>query len=107
MKTALFVLAASVDAVQVGMRAPPPAMKFLHRRSALATAASAAVALSTPKLAFAAAPDYSGAKKAIEALIAGDENLGPTMIRLAWHSRCVGRPSSRAASRPRAECTLA
>jgi len=99
MKAAICVLAVAVDAVHVGMRAPPPVMNEFHRRSVLATAASAAVALSTPKLAFATAPDYAGAKKALLALIAEDENLGPTMVRLAWHSRCGGRPSSRAATR--------
>jgi hypothetical protein len=93
MRAAVLLLAAAVDGVHVGMRAPPSVMSALHRRSVLATAASAAVALSTPNLAFAAGPDYAACKKAIEALIAEDENLGPTMIRLAWHSRCGGRPS--------------
>ena len=36
--------------------------------------------------ALAAPPDYAGAKKALEALIAADPDLGPTMVRLAWHS---------------------
>ena len=36
--------------------------------------------------AFAAGPDYAGAKSALQDLIKQDENLGPTMVRLAWHS---------------------
>jgi cytochrome c peroxidase len=36
--------------------------------------------------AFAEAPDYAGAKKALQAMIAADKDIGPTMVRLAWHS---------------------
>jgi len=36
--------------------------------------------------AIAAAPDYAGAKAALKEMIAADPDVGPTMVRLAWHS---------------------
>ena len=59
-------------------------MPSLDRRAALATAAAAA--LSSPLSATAAAPDYAGAKAALAAMITADPDIGPTMVRLAWHS---------------------
>ena len=34
----------------------------------------------------AASPDIDGAKRAIAEVIANDEDMGPTLVRLAWHS---------------------
>ena len=50
----------------------------------LAGAAAAALPLTEPAV---AAPDYVGAKDALKAMITADPNIGPTMIRLAWHRR--------------------
>ena len=74
---------ASLAALSLGLRVPasPPS---LDRRAALATAAAAA--LSSPLSATAAAPDYAGAKAALAAMITADPDIGPTMVRLAWHS---------------------
>mmetsp|Transcript_6715 Transcript_6715/g.22054 ORF Transcript_6715/g.22054 Transcript_6715/m.22054 type:complete len:316 (+) Transcript_6715:21-968(+) len=73
----------SLAALSLGLRVPasPPS---LDRRAALATAAAAA--LSSPLSATAAAPDYAGAKAALAAMITADPDIGPTMVRLAWHS---------------------
>jgi cytochrome c peroxidase len=37
-------------------------------------------------VALAAAPDYAGAKAALKEMIVADPDIGPTMVRLAWHS---------------------
>ena len=71
-------------ALRAGARVPAPQMRALDRRAALATAAAAALA---PPLCASAAPDYAGAKAAMLSMISADEDLGPTMLRLAWHSR--------------------
>jgi len=70
---------------------PAPVMQF-DRRSAISSAAGATFALSMPWTAYAAAPaDYAGAKSALQAMIKADPDVGPTMVRLAWHSRCARR----------------
>ena len=51
------------------------------------SAAVAGAACVSPVLpAHAAGPDYAGAKSELMSIIKTDENLGPTMLRLAWHS---------------------
>jgi len=50
----------------------------------LAGAASATLPFSRGAEAFA--PDYAGAKDALKELVAADADLGPTFLRLAWHS---------------------
>ena len=62
-----------------------PAAASPTRRECLQLAGAASVAFS-PLSAFAAAPDYAGARDALKAMINSDANIGPTMLRLAWHS---------------------
>lgn len=58
----------------------------LDRREALSSAALAGLAWGSPLAAHAAAPDYAGAKAALQDMIKADPDIGPTMVRLAWHS---------------------
>ena len=79
---ALSVLSTGVSALRL-----PPA-HFDRRslfRSAAAFAATGALGPTIPVSA-SGGPDYAGAKAALKALIAEDPDLGPTMVRLAWHS---------------------
>lgn len=64
----------------------PAAGPRLDRRDALASAALAGFSLATPFAAHAADPDYKGAKAALQGMIKADPDIGPTMVRLAWHS---------------------
>ena len=63
--------------------------KAIDRRGALSLGSASAL-LGACKLgplpAFAAAPDYAGAKRELASMIAADPDLGPTLLRLAWHS---------------------
>ena len=67
--------------VASGLRVQPTTRKVFTRSAALA-----GTALVCPILPAFAAPDYAGAKGALTELIKEDENIGPTMLRLAWHS---------------------
>ena len=55
-------------------------------QAGVASVAGAASVAFSPLAAFAAAPDYAGARDALKAMIDTDANIGPTMLRLAWHS---------------------
>ena len=61
-----------------------PAALGGSRRAVLAAATGAAFSTVLP--ATAAGPDYAGAKAELKSMIAADQDLGPTMVRLAWHS---------------------
>merc|ERR1719506_3652201 len=79
----------TLTATALALRVPAPS--GLDRRGvishAAAIAGSGAVGALPLKAAFAAAPaDYAGARSALQDVIKADENDGPTMIRLAWHS---------------------
>merc|ERR550514_750084 len=63
------------------LRSPPSG---LERRAVLKSAALAAFSSTAP--AFAAGPDYAGAKATLKSMIAEDADIGPTFVRLAWHS---------------------
>lgn len=65
-----------------GLRVPTTRREVVTRSAALAGAAW----VSRPLPVLAAPVDYAGAKGAIMDLIQQDENLGPTLLRLAWHS---------------------
>jgi len=72
----------AVLAVASGLRVQPITRREAFSRSA----ALAGVAWVSPILPALAAPDYAGAKGALAELIKADDNLGPTFVRLAWHS---------------------
>lgn len=75
---AALIALASTSALQINVG---------RRDLLIRSAAFGAVSNLSPVLpAFAAGPDYAGAKSALQDLIKQDENLGPTMVRLAWHS---------------------
>ena len=67
-------------------RARAPSMTCDSRRSWLQLVGAASVSAVCPSAAFAKGPDYAGASDALKAMIAADPNIGPTMLRLAWHS---------------------
>ena len=67
--------------VASGLHVQPTTRKVFTRSAALA-----GTAWVCPILPAFAAPDYAGAKGALTELIKEDENIGPTMLRLAWHS---------------------
>ena len=54
------------------------------RRSAIHFGAASALLHALPVS--ARGPDYAGAKAALQAMIEQDPDVGPTMVRLAWHS---------------------
>jgi cytochrome c peroxidase len=56
------------------------------RRTVLGSALAASTSVLLPQYALAATPDYAGAKAALLELIKADADIGPTMVRLAWHS---------------------
>ena len=56
----------------------------VDRRSAIHFGAASALLHALPVS--ARGPDYAGAKAALEAMIKEDPDVGPTMVRLAWHS---------------------
>lgn len=68
-----------------GLRVPTISSRrdVLSRTAAIGAASCAAPLLPSHAV---TTPDYAGAKAALKDLIATDENLGPTMVRLAWHS---------------------
>ena len=70
-------------AVASGLRVPAPTSR---REVFTRSAALAGAAWLSPILPAFAATDYAGVKGALMDLIKEDENLGPTMVRLAWHS---------------------
>jgi len=74
--------------VAFGLRVEPVVIN--GRRAVLSRAAAvgvgSALSAALPLSAFAAGPDYAGAKDAMNAMIKADPDLGPTMVRLAWHS---------------------
>ena len=92
-RTAVVVLLAQLGAgLQLGVlstqtcsRQPAPSRAVPSRRTWLQVAGAAAAALPLAKPALAA-PDYAGARDALKAMIAADPDIGPTMLRLAWHS---------------------
>ena len=66
-----------------GLRVPTVNRRDMLSKSAVLAGATCA----SPLLpAYAAAPDYAGAKASIQEFIKADENVGPTLLRLAWHS---------------------
>ena len=66
-----------------GLRVPTVNRRDILSKSAVLAGATCA----SPLLpAYAAAPDYAGAKASIQEFIKADENVGPTLLRLAWHS---------------------
>ena len=76
-----------IAAVAAALRAAPTVLS--DRRAVLRhTAALAGVAIAVPPhLARAdALPDYAGVKAALMDMVKADPDIGPTMIRLAWHS---------------------
>ena len=76
-----------IATVAAALRAAPTALS--DRRAVLrhtAALAGAAIAM-PPHLARAdALPDYAGVKAALMDMVKADPDIGPTMIRLAWHS---------------------
>jgi len=64
----------------------PPTVKLLERRSVLNSAALASSLVAYSPAFAVTPPDYAGAKVALKAMIAEDQDVGPTMVRLAWHS---------------------
>jgi len=66
------------------LRVPVARRELLSRSAALASGVAFA-GLYDVAPAFAAV-DYAGAKGALEAMIKDDPDLGPTFVRLAWHS---------------------
>jgi len=56
------------------------------RRAVLTSAGAFAATPLFPLPSYAAAPDYAGAKAALQEMIKSDPDIGPTMVRLAWHS---------------------
>ena len=83
-RASLLLLGLVSSSLVDGLRVAPQTRRDLIKRSA-ALAGAACVAPVLPATA-AASPDYAGAKAAMMELIKADENLGPTMVRLAWHS---------------------
>ena len=76
-----------IAAVAAALRPTPTALS--DRRAVLRhTAALAGAAIAVPPhLARAdALPDYAGVKAALMDMVKADPDIGPTMIRLAWHS---------------------
>ena len=65
-----------------GLRVPVSRRDVLTRTAAIGAASCAPLLPVSAK----SAPDYAGAKSALQELITKDENIGPTMVRLAWHS---------------------
>ena len=70
-------------AVASSLRLPAPTTR---REVFTRAAALAGASYVSPILPAFAAPDYAAAKGALMDLIKEDENLGPTFVRLAWHS---------------------
>ena len=67
------------------LQVSPPAQPKT-RREWLQLAGAASAALPFAGRVEAAAPDYAGAKEALVGMVAKDPDLGPTFLRLAWHS---------------------
>jgi len=81
MRAVMFGLMSFGSALRV---TPQLARRDILYRSAAALAGGSALS-AMPAFA-AAGPDYAGAKAALKDMIAKDQDLGPTMVRLAWHS---------------------
>jgi cytochrome c peroxidase len=69
------------SALQVSTQTQPKT-----RREWLQLAGAASAALPFAGRVEASAPDYAGVKEALKGLVANDPDLGPTFLRLAWHS---------------------
>jgi cytochrome c peroxidase len=67
------------------VRSGPPCMST-SRREAIAAAATAALAAGLKPLPAMAVTDYGAVADSLGAMIDADPNVGPTMLRLAWHS---------------------
>ena len=69
-----------------GLQLPKPKSTGTTRRELLQLAGAASAALPFAGRVEAAGPDYAGAAGALKDMITADPDIGPTMVRLAWHS---------------------